>query len=312
MSQNHSPLVSIIIPCYKAERELPDALRSVSQQTYSHWEIIAVNDCWDDDSEKIIHNFRSLHPNNNVLYTKNTKNLGLAGTRNVGINLCRGQYIAFLDHDDVWENQHLETGLRLLNQNQAEFFFTPALFCTLSIESTAYVWGPTAEDLKQFSDALLGRNFIAPSGAIISKDLIKRIGPMDESLRCCEDHDYWLRAITHKARFCQTDTPTVKYRIGNTNSLTSKTELMFTTDIKVQKRYLNSLYFDRKKVRRSIALNYINLSNNLYPIKPSHSLLSLVKAFFWNPSDFPTFKKLIKNLVNLPSTLTKTYYRSNP
>ena len=70
-------LVSIIIPCYKAEKELPQALQSISEQIHTDWELVVVNDGWEDSTEKIITDFKALHPKQKIKYIKHPKNQGL-------------------------------------------------------------------------------------------------------------------------------------------------------------------------------------------------------------------------------------------
>ena len=93
------PLVSIITPVYNSEEFLEETILSVLNQTYENWELILIDDCSKDDSYKIIDKY--LRKDKRIKYLKNKKNSGSAITRNNGINISKGKYIAFLDSDDL-------------------------------------------------------------------------------------------------------------------------------------------------------------------------------------------------------------------
>lgn len=99
MNKNNDPLVSIIVPVYNTGMYLKECLGSIFNQTYKKIEVIIVNDCSTDDSLSIINDFMNKH--NNIVFINHNKNLGLSESRNDGINICSGEYISFVDSDDV-------------------------------------------------------------------------------------------------------------------------------------------------------------------------------------------------------------------
>jgi glycosyltransferase involved in cell wall biosynthesis len=99
----NSPLVSVVIPVYKVERYIDETLKSVLAQTYTHLEIIIVDDESPDGSVEICQSYND--PRIRIIHQKNR---GLAGARNTGIRHSQGKYIAFLDSDDVWLPQKIE------------------------------------------------------------------------------------------------------------------------------------------------------------------------------------------------------------
>lgn len=115
-------LVSIIIPVYNAEKYLEDTLGSALNQTYQDIEIIIVDDCSSDNSSKISN--RYVGNDSRVKYFKNEKNSGAAYTRNRGLDLARGRYIAFLDSDDLWVNTKVERQMSILKEGSVAFVFT--------------------------------------------------------------------------------------------------------------------------------------------------------------------------------------------
>ena len=94
------PLISIIVPYYNRAHCLPALIESVRAQTHSHWELIIIDDC-SGDSEQAVEIIREA-ADSRIIYQRHEKNLNGARARNTGIDISRGQYIAFLDSDDIW------------------------------------------------------------------------------------------------------------------------------------------------------------------------------------------------------------------
>ena len=95
MKNSNHPLVSVIMPCYKMGRFIGEALESVGKQTYTNWEVIAVDDCGPEDgTREALEFFAKQFPNNQIIYHRHEKNGGVSAARNMAIELSRGQYLA--------------------------------------------------------------------------------------------------------------------------------------------------------------------------------------------------------------------------
>ena len=112
------PNISVIIPVYQAERYLKPCVESVLQQTYADWELLLITDGCTDRSPAICDEFAAADERVRVFHRK--KNHGVSEARNLGLREAKGDYIAFLDADDAFEPQALETLWSLLEQNQAD------------------------------------------------------------------------------------------------------------------------------------------------------------------------------------------------
>ena len=112
---NNNPLVSIITPCYNASKFLTETLESVLVQTYENWEMIIVDDCSSDNSRSIIEDYAQ--KDNRIRLINNSNNMGAAKSRNKAIEVAQGDYIAFLDSDDVWLPNKLEKQLVLMQKD---------------------------------------------------------------------------------------------------------------------------------------------------------------------------------------------------
>lgn len=113
-------LVSIIMPSYNCGQYVEETIRCVQAQTFQKWEIVFVDDCSTDDTENIV---RSVN-DSRIHYYKNEKNSGAAVSRNWALREAKGQWIAFLDSDDLWEPTKLERQVRFMEENGYKFSYT--------------------------------------------------------------------------------------------------------------------------------------------------------------------------------------------
>lgn len=116
------PLVSIIMPAYNCESFIQDALDSVIAQTYPVWEVIVVDDCSTDNTAQVVKVYA--RQDSRIRYMSLETHSGTAISRNKGIALAGGKYLAFLDSDDIWFPQKLERQLRFMQQNGYTFTCT--------------------------------------------------------------------------------------------------------------------------------------------------------------------------------------------
>ena len=110
-------LISVIIPAYNRELTIERAIRSVLNQTYTNLEVIVVDDCSIDDTESIVKSIIDKR----LVYHKLERNSGACIARNKGVELSRGEYIAFQDSDDEWHTDKLEKQYLYLSENKLDF-----------------------------------------------------------------------------------------------------------------------------------------------------------------------------------------------
>lgn len=113
-------LVSIIVPIYNTGKIIYETIDSVKNQTYTNWELILVNDCSTDDTNKYLESIED----SRIRVINLEKNQGAAIARNTGIDIARGKYIAFLDADDLWVREKLEKQINFMKQNNYAFTFS--------------------------------------------------------------------------------------------------------------------------------------------------------------------------------------------
>ncbi|HEY8422186.1 MAG TPA: glycosyltransferase [Thermoclostridium sp.] len=115
-------LVSIIMPVYNGEKTIEKAIRSVLSQTYENFELIVIDDNSTDDTAKIVNSFLDI--DKRIILIKNKENCGVSVSRNIGCKSARGEYIAFLDSDDVWMENKLEKQINLMQEKDCDLAYT--------------------------------------------------------------------------------------------------------------------------------------------------------------------------------------------
>ena len=113
-------LVSIIMPSYNCGRYISESVQSVLKQTYSKWELIIVDDCSKDDTREILHSFKDKR----IKLFYNKENRGAAFSRNYALKEAEGEWIAFLDSDDLWMSDKLEKQIAFMERTGAKFSAT--------------------------------------------------------------------------------------------------------------------------------------------------------------------------------------------
>ena len=184
---------SVIIPMYNAESTITNTLESVINQTYKDFEIILVDDGSSDKTKQCVEAFFK-NKNNTYNYIYQT-NSGVSATRNRGIRESSGEYIAFLDSDDLWHPQKLEIVSNILEDASIDILGHAHTF--KSNFSNSY----ESCRLKKVSFfKLLLKNFATTPSVVIKK---KSCGYFDEKMRYTEDHELWLRmALENQLYFC--------------------------------------------------------------------------------------------------------------
>lgn len=178
--------VSIIMPAYNVGQFILDSITSVLQQTFTQWELIIIDDCSTDETVKIIEGFKS---DPRIILVKNGENLGGAGSRNKGIKLAKGRYIAFLDSDDLWGRKKLELQLHFMEQNNYGFTFTS--YSTMSEEG--HKKGQIEIPTKVNFSKLLKHNYIGCLTAIYDTTVFGKIYmPL---VRKRQDFALWLELL---------------------------------------------------------------------------------------------------------------------
>ena len=115
-------LVSVIMPTYNCANFIGETIESVLNQTYKNWELIIVDDCSKDNTEEVVNNY--IIKDNRIKYHRFKENQGAAMARTKAMELAQGNYMAFLDSDDLWVKNKLEKQLKYMEDNNYNFTCT--------------------------------------------------------------------------------------------------------------------------------------------------------------------------------------------
>lgn len=185
--------VSVIIPTYNRAHTIGRAILSVLFQTYSDFELIVVHDVSKDGTEEALKKFCD----SRVVYIKNETKVGVSAARNMGIQLAKGEYIAFLDDDDEWLPTKLSKQISLLSKLPKSVAVVYTGYNVLS-ENGKAIGGASQTCEGHIVDELRKRNCIgATSTAMVRKEAFDNVGGFDEELAYNEDWDMWLRVARH-------------------------------------------------------------------------------------------------------------------
>jgi len=187
------PLVSVVIPAYRAAQSIAATLDSVLAQTFADYEIIVVNDGSPDSAEleKVLEAYRD-----RIVYLRQ-QNQGPAGARNTGIREARGEYVALLDSDDLWEPQHLAAQLALLTSNPSiDMVYADALiFGNVPEQGHTVMELCPSDGPVTFESLVMRQCTVHICVSVVRRQTLLDAGLFDLAFRGTEDIDMWLRIV---------------------------------------------------------------------------------------------------------------------
>lgn len=241
-------MVSVIMPAYNSGKYIKDAISSVLEQTYADFELLIVNDASEDDTEAVVQSFND----DRIRYFKNNQSMGAAICRNSAIRHAKGEFIAFLDSDDLWKPEKLEKQLAFMMQNNCAFSYTAYEEMNESGEKSGrIVSGPkkvTRTGMYTFCwpgclTVMYNRNVVG--------DL--EIYPIERN----NDYAMWLKIIK-KANLHLLEENLAVYRRRQGSVSGQKTSVL------LKYHYLLYRLCDGKSVISSIGLTLLNIAGGIY------------------------------------------------
>ena len=160
-------LVSIILPYYKKKDYIKKTINSILDQTYQNIEIIIIDDELSNESKKILYEIKNL--DNRIIVIENLKNLGAGYSRNEGIKISKGEFLAFCDCDDLWNKNKIDHQLKFMKSKKIDVSHTS--YCILD-SSGMMVGNRVATPKLKFNDLLKSCD-IGLSSVVIKKKFIE-------------------------------------------------------------------------------------------------------------------------------------------
>lgn len=161
-------LVTIIMPVYNSEKYLEKSLSSVLNQTYQDFELIVINDGSSDGSLSIIQSFKKI--DKRIKLYDLDRNRGISFARNIGIKNSKGKYIAFIDSDDKWKSNKLQTQIEFMKKNNIKFSYTNLNI----IDNSGHHIGERISPKKEVTyNELVKKNYFGCSSVVVDAKVIK-------------------------------------------------------------------------------------------------------------------------------------------
>ncbi|WP_338358646.1 glycosyltransferase family 2 protein [Yeosuana marina] len=214
------PLVSIITPMFNSETYLSETVNSVLNQTYTNWELLLIDDGSTDKTLEIAQILTSEY--SNIILFKNEKNLGAALSRNKGILEAKGNYIAFLDADDMWKPEKLEKQISFMTNERCNVCFSSYEL----INENGQPLHKTVKALPVLTyQKLLKSNYIGNLTGIYNAEVLGKITTLNFRKR--QDWLLWMEAIKKSGKPAKSlSEPLAYYRVRENSMSSNKWNLL--------------------------------------------------------------------------------------
>ncbi len=300
----NSPTVSIILPAYNAAAFISDAVQSVRAQTYSDYELIAVDDGSTDRTGNILDaladDWAAAFADGPAMRVIHQANRGLGAARNVAIGQMRGEYIALLDADDLWRPEKLQRCMAFFEENpDVSIVYSP--MDPITTDGVPMTGHSKPCHAGQLTEKLFMSIFVHDPAAVFHKRVIEQCGTFDESLPVSVGNEFWLR-VSVKFEFGLIDEP-LALRRWSAQSLTRRSRLRGR---QIKADMLEKFYFQLggdKFVPEVLArrrLGKVNYSAGkilLSHFQCRQALKRFAKAICYRPGHLKTYPFLLAALV---------------
>jgi glycosyltransferase involved in cell wall biosynthesis len=284
------PSVSVVIATYNYGRYIAGALDSVLGQTFTDYEVIIVDDGSTDDTPRVVEPYLG---DARTKYIR-TEHLGQPAAKNTGIRAGTGEFVAFLDADDVWLSTKLEKQVALFRTSSEDL---AVIYCRRfwMDEQGNPLDATERQPLRgDVLGPLFWRPFICFSSATVRRSVLEEVGLFDESIPMSIDYDLWLR-IGLKYHFDYVDEALVKYRIGHPNLSSRLAERMVCVQ-KIVFRFLDEYggreRLDPRLVRLALAEHYRDMASTLTVSSPARAVLYYFQSLVTSPTYWTSWKEL--------------------
>lgn len=199
--------ISVVVPAYNAEAYIEATIRSILNQTWRDFELIVIDDCSRDRTVEIVS--RLAEEDRRITLLKNEKNSGVSVSRNTGVSKAKGEWIAFLDSDDLWREDKLEKQLAFLESRQdAVLGYTASAF--MDEDGSPYNYILEAEEVMTYRK-LLRRNLITCSSVMVRREVMARHPMGGDQMH--EDYSVWLQILRETQCAYGLNEPLLIYRL---------------------------------------------------------------------------------------------------
>lgn len=250
------PLISVIIPTYNRAKLLERSIGSVLKQTFHDFELIIVDDASTDETEAVVSKY--MQEDSRIKYLKQQINAGGSIARNAGIEMAKGQYIAFQDSDDEWLPNKLQLQIEAFNMNpQADIVYTGIYFCEEG--SSRHILGKRISEVSgnNILPKLLQKEVIPATPAImVKKSCLNKVGGFSDA-PANQDYLLYLK-LAYRGYYFQPVPEPLVYVFEQEGGITTNFDKKIKGRLKVIK-YIHKLMLERSLKRQSLASQFFRL-----------------------------------------------------
>ena len=253
MVSKNSPLISVVMPARNAEKTIESAICSVFDQTYENFELIIIDDCSSDATAAIIEKYAN--EKNAIRVYRNDCRKGVAFSRNTGIAAAKGEWVAFLDSDDLWHKDKLRKQMDFIHETGAVISYTASAFIDFDGHPCEYIL--PAQYKMSYKD-LLKRNLMSCSSVIVRRDIMAKINMSDGMIH--EDYAAWIQILREIKFVFGLNEPLLTYRISKNSRSVNRLKsalMIFKTYKHVGYGTATAFFFTIRYARHSVKKRWL-------------------------------------------------------
>jgi len=287
MTTKGLPLISVVIPTYNHAKFLRRALESIVSQEFKDWEIIIIDNHSDDNTDEVVDSFKG----STIKFLKIHNGGVIGASRNYGVDEAKGEWIAFMDSDDLWYPSRLSSCVQYCESSNSEFdvISTDEIMVFSDIDKKKTLkHGPSSENM--YRDMLLYGNRLSPSATIVRKSFLDqhnlRFSESQEFVTA-EDYDFWMRLARNKAKFIFLRNVEGEYSIHGNNASSQLDKQASANKCVLMEHVFELQEFetDKSKLWRKVRsrIYFSDALKRLKVLNISKAITLLLMSFFSSP-----------------------------
>lgn len=235
-------MISIVLPTYNGEKFIRQSINSVINQTYKEWELIIVNDCSTDGTNKIVEEYAKSDTRISVIY--NEVNQKLPASLNIGFNQAKGDWYTWTSDDNVFKPEALEKmHEELMNNQSIDFIFSD--YAVIDPDDFILFEVKTGPQEEIFLKNNIGACFL------YKKELHQKLNGYNKEKFLVEDYDFWIRAY-EKYTFKHMDVNLYYYRIHNSSLTAERKDSIRAATIRLLEEHYQNIPVNNNKLRHDV------------------------------------------------------------
>lgn len=292
------PLVSAIIATYNMAEYLPSAVQSALAQTYKNIEVIIVDDGSTDNTQEVA---KKLLSDIRVKYIVQ-ENKGQASAKNRGVYESKGEYIAFLDADDMWVSEKLDLQIPIFSRSKSVgVVYAKLKYIDEKGQELLTILGDYMVFRGKVSNQLFISNFVGFGTAVVKRECFERLGGFKEHIRMGIDYDLWLRFST-QYEFDYVDRPLLCYRVWS-GQMSNNCRGRYLSGIEIMNNFLKEFpgVINEETEKEAWAHTYVGFGQCLRKIDSGigSAISHYARALSYKPSYLPAWKAIIATIIGI-------------